>query len=59
MEQYLDEIIEVVVNDHPTLAQHAEMEPLDKQFVELQKHAEGKYWKIIKPELEFSSKVEL
>ena len=44
MEQYLDEIIEVVVNDHPTSAQQAEMEALDKQFVELQKHSVRKFW---------------
>ena len=59
MEERLDEIIEAVVNDRPTPAQQAKMEALDKQFVELQKHAERKCRKIIKPELEFSSKVKL
>ena len=56
MEERLDEIIEAVVNDRPTPAQQAKMEALDKQFVELKKHAERKCRRIIKPELEFSIK---
>ena len=59
MEQCLDEIIEAVVNDRPTPARQTKMEALDKHFIELQKHAERKCQKIVKPELEFSSKVKL
>ena len=59
MEECLDKIIEAVVDDRPTPAQQTKMEALNKQFIELQKHAEGKCRKIIKPELEFSSKVKL
>ena len=40
VEQCLDEIIEAVVNDHPSPVQQTKMEALDRQFLELQKHAE-------------------
>ena len=57
MEQRLDEFTEAVVNDRPTPVQQTKMEALDKQFVELQKHTERKFRKIIKLELKFSSKL--
>ena len=59
IEQCLDEIIEAVVNDRPTPVQQAKMEALDKQSIELQKHAKRKYRKIIGPELEFSCRMKL
>ena len=59
MDPRLDAIIDKVVDDTPTKAQHAQMEALDRQMVELQKCAERRCRKIIRPNMEFSEPVKL
>lgn len=59
MDSRLDAIIDKVVDDTPTKAQHAQMEALDRQMVELQKCAERRCRKIIRPNMEFSEPVKL
>jgi len=59
MEQRLDAVVDAIVNDCPTPAQKAKMESLDRQMVELQKCAERRCRKIIKPDMEFSPQVKL
>ena len=53
MEPHLDKIIEKIVNDTPTKAQQAQMDALDKQMAEIQKCAECRCRKIIRPNMEF------
>ena len=59
MDDRLDAIIDEIENDKPTPKQKAKMEGLDKQFIELQRHAESKCRKILKPDLQFSGPVKL
>jgi len=59
MDQRLDTLIEAIVDDTPTAEQQAKMESLDRQMIELQKCAERKCRKIIKPDMEFSGPVKL
>ena len=52
-------LIKEISDDKPTQGQRYHMETLDKHRVELQKHAERKCRKILKPDLEFSGEVKL
>ena len=59
MDDRLDAIIEEIIDDKPTAAQQGKMDALDKQMVELQKCAERRCRRILKPDLEFSGPVKL
>ena len=59
MEAHLDAIIERIVDDSPTREQRAKMEAIERQMVELQKCAERRCCKIIRPNMEFSGPVKL
>ena len=59
MEDRLDKLIAEIGESNPNQGQRARMESLDRQRVELQKHAERKCRKILKPDLEFSGEVKL
>ena len=59
MQERLDELLAAIEDDTPTPAQAAKMEALDRQFVEIQLHAERHCRKIRKPLLQFSPEVKL
>lgn len=59
MQERLDELLTTIENDIPTPAQAAKMEAIDRQFVEIQLHAERHCRKIRKPLLQFSPEVKL
>ena len=59
MDQHLDALEKEISNFKPAMDQERSTNSLDRQFVELQSHAERKYKKIMKPELQFSGPVEL
>ena len=59
MDERLDAVLEEIVNDRPTVGQQRRMDILDEQFVQLQKHAESKCRKILKPDMVFSGPVKL
>ena len=48
-----------IVDNNPTEEQHRRLDGLDKQYVEIQQHAERHCRKIIKPDLEFSLEVKV
>ena len=59
IDELLDVVIEEITKRHPTAAQSARIEFLDKQFVKLWKRAELWCRKILKPKLQFSGPVKL
>ena len=59
MDQHLDALEKEILNFKPAMYQERSTNSLDRQFVELQSHAERKYKKIMKPELQFSGPVKL
>jgi len=59
MDGRLYAIIDAIVDDTPMAEQDAKMEGLDRQMVELQKCAERRCRKVIKPNMEFSGLVKL
>ncbi len=59
MYERLDQIIAEIIEDKPTPAQQSQMEALDHQMIELQKCAEQRCCKILKPDMEFSGSVKL
>ena len=59
MDDRLDRLIASIKDDNPTAAQRQQMETLDRQMVELQRCAERRCRKILKPNLEFSPLIQL
>jgi hypothetical protein len=59
MSKRQDSIVAEIVDDTPMPAQNFKIETLDVQFIQLQKHAERKCRKTLKPNLEFSGPVKL
>ena len=59
MEECLDALIDSIVDDTPTPAQRQQMEALDRQFIEIQRHAERHCRRKHKPQLDFSPEVKL
>ena len=59
MDDRLYAVLEDIVNDKPTAGQQRRMNILDEQFVQLQKYAESKCRKTLKPDMVFIGPVKL